>query len=137
MISETDAQNEPREYLGRDIELDINGDIKFGSQNDFSKVIYYDNLKQALKTRLLTNLKELRLHKNYGSELQDMVSKSKKNDTEKEIKKVIKVALLQEPRIERVQGITVTYKNNAYNVSLTVKPILQKNTINLVYNLFQ
>jgi len=137
MITEAQALADTREYLGRDIALDTNGDIKFGSQNNLSKVDFYDNLKQALRQRFSVTLGEFELHPNYGSQLPEIVSENISDNTVDRIKQAVRASILQEPRIEKITKLTVEYKDNIYRIELEVKPILQKDNLNLVYDLFQ
>ena len=137
MISETEAQENTLEYLGRDIKM-YEDDIVFGTQNDFAFVTFRNNLSQALMIRLRTQEGEITLHTNYGSLLPDLISQPPTENTLYKVRETIRATLLQEPRIDDISNIKVEkLSDGTIQATIEVKPILQKNTMNLIYDLFQ
>ena len=137
MITEEEATTEPLEYLGRDIKM-YEDDIVFGTGNDFGFVTYRNNLSQAIMIRLRTQEGEITLHADYGSLLPDLLHAPKTESTLYKIRETIRATLLQEPRIDSISNITVEeLSDGTVQATVEVTPILQKNTMNLIYDLFQ
>lgn len=138
MTTRAEAELDPRENLGMDIEM-INGDMSIGSNNDFVISKYDQNLGQAVKHRLLTVIGELRRNPEYGSELPLYLGLNKTDSILTEIEGVIYKTLLQEPRIKEVVNIIVSFDDidvTKVNVNLNILPIDYNVPLNLVYELF-
>ena len=136
MITPEEAEANPEEYLGRDVAL-VNNDVKFSNNNDFAFINHRSNLLQSIKNRLLTNIGELSNHAEYGSMLPDIINQKRNIDSIGRIKGVIRSTLLQDPRIDNINRINVTFENGIYNVNIQVSVINTGNDLNLIFNLFQ
>lgn len=139
MVTKEYAAEHPEEYMGKDIALGDDGDITFGSRNDFAFAEYYDNLKQAIIDRLRTQLGEDELHPNYGSRLYRLIGTKPDDLSLPTAKMHTKEALLQEPRIEEIKEIKATWADNTkrtIELEITVKPVKNLPDLNLVYELF-
>lgn len=140
MVTVEQAAEEPREHLGRDLIITRNNDLQIGSENDFVLVIFYENLEQAIKNRLRTQIGELILHLEYGSRLQELVGARSTNLTLSLAKQHVRESLLQEPRIAFIDKIAPTYREGSsgqiMDIDIEVTPIGELTPLNLVYSLF-
>ena len=123
--------------LGKDIKLKDN-DIQFSPFQDFLTITDVNNLRQAIVNRLKTIVGEY-FNSNYGSELKNVIGKPRNELTRGRIIGYVSEALNQEPRIQRIDDILVTFpEENIYqvNVEITVVPIEDTTPLNLVFPLF-
>lgn len=135
MITPEEAEKNPQEYLGRDIQL-VNNDVEFSNSNDFAFATFRSNILQAIKNRLLTSIGELKEHTKYGSDLPDLINQKRIADSSNLIRRAIRTALLQDPRIEEVINVSVFLEKNIYRVNIQLKVIKNDNNLNLIFNLF-
>jgi phage baseplate assembly protein W len=139
MITKEYAAEHPEEYLGRDVSLNIYSDIGFDYTNDLSTARYDANLTQAIIHRLQTGIGEDALHPNYGSRLFELIGTTPDDLSLPTAKMHTREALLQEPRITEVISIVPTWGNDDRTVielNLTVKPLEDLATLNLIYEVF-
>lgn len=96
--------------LGRDIALNNLGQVSFlGESTDLTNVQGIDNIKQALRNRLLTQLGQISLQPNFGNGAALQVgSKYSLNITQK-IRLSIIECLMNDPRVLSVPTIDVSY----------------------------
>jgi phage baseplate assembly protein W len=138
MVTREEATNDPRENLGKDIEL-TNGQIVISGNNDFSFKKYENNLYQAIKNRLLTAYGEMQLHLNYGSGVPLVIGDNQNETLLQELNQEVYFTLLQEPRINEINDIEIELddnRNDQLNVKITITPISSNELLNLVYELF-
>lgn len=122
--------------LGKDIQLE-DGDLQFSTSQNFRIVSDEANLAQAIETRLYTVQGEYYNNSLYGSKLSNTVGKKRNDITKNEMKGYIVEALKQEPRIESVEEILITFnEDNSVTINLKVLPINSTTYLNLVYPLF-
>ena len=124
-------------YLGKDIRLK-DGQIQFSQSQDFLVVDDNMNLQQAIFTRLQTVLGEL-YNTNYGSELYKAVGNIRNELLRGQIIGYISGALYQEPRIKRIDGISINFPEDSpkeVEVTITVIPIESDTPLNLIYPMF-
>ncbi len=138
MVTVEQAQLDPRENLGKDIQM-VDNDIVINNQNDFATVTFYDNLGQAVKNRLQTILGEMQANTDYGSKLGLLIGRQKDDLLKQEIESEIRFTLLQEPRIDDVTNIEVTYSEeykDRIDIKIEIQPINNLEPLNMVYELF-
>jgi len=137
MVTQAEALENPEENLGRDIALDDTSDLKIGASDDYQLITTQDNLKQAMINRLRTAKGELQLNPNYGSRLHEVLGTNPTEDTLVLVKAHTREALLQEPRIETINSIAVTFRDNQLkqeiDVEVNVTPIEINEPLNLLY----
>jgi len=141
MVTLEEAEENPEEYLGRDIMLSETDDVRISSRDDFAKIISYDNLKQAIIDRLKTAQGELTLHANYGSRLHELIGQNGNDYILSLAKMYTKEALLQEPRIEEdgILKISPSFRDvlkTIIDIEIEVQPITELEELNLVFSLF-
>jgi len=143
MVTESQAEADPQEHLGRDIALSDSDDVRLssvGDADDFQKVNFSDNLKQALINRLRTGKGELPLHPDYGSRLSEVLGTTPTNETLLLVKSFTRDALLQEPRIESIDGIKISFRDETtrkeIDIEVDLTPIKDLEPLNLVFRLF-
>lgn len=124
------------DILGQDIRV-TNFDIQFSSNQDFASVSDKENLKQAILFRLSTDKGEYFVT-DYGSELFTVVGSSFDQLLKNRIIGYINESLLQEPRIASFDVIDVVYndRNKEITCSISVLPVGETTTLNLVFPLF-
>lgn len=97
--------------LGNDILVNFDGveDISFSSNNDFAIVSDVENLSQAIKTRMLTKLKSLATHINFGSNVFNIYGLTASDETLDATGSYVYQSLEAEPRIKEVQELNLAY----------------------------
>jgi phage baseplate assembly protein W len=124
-------------YLGKDMLLKDN-DIVFSNNQDLAIVSFRNNLRQAIIDRLKTAKGEY-FNKEYGSELHKCMGKPKNELLKNQATGYIVEALKQEPRINSIEDITITFDSIAQdkvNISITVIPIQSQAPLNLIFPFF-
>lgn len=107
-----------------------------GLREDLGLVQGIDNLGQAVLLRLLTPRGELAAlaHPDYGSRLHELVGRVNTETTRNLVKLFILESLQQEPRIAKVEEVTVTPtpgRRDRVDVSLRVKPIVASSSVTI------
>ncbi len=107
-----------------------------GLREDLGLVQGVDNLGQAVLLRLLTPRGELAelAHPDYGSRLHELVGRVNTETTRNLVKLFILESLQQEPRIAKVEEVTVTPtpgRRDRVDVSLRVKPIVASSSVTI------
>lgn len=139
MVTEAQAELDPREHLGRDIALTETSDMKINTSDDFALIKWQNNLKQAMLNVLRTARGELVLHPDYGSRLHEVLGTNPNDETLIIVKSHVREALLQEPRIDTIDEIKVSFRDELkkeIDVEVTVTPIYDLNQLNMVFRLF-
>ncbi|UOF90757.1 DUF2634 domain-containing protein [Fodinisporobacter ferrooxydans] len=108
--------------FGTDWSLDDNGFL-MRSNGDIATVSGVDNLKQALKLRLQTELGALMLHPDYGSELFSILGEAGQTYFIGLAKHYITECAKQDIRVRDAQLSNVTFQNDSLFGTLTVYPI--------------
>lgn len=125
------------EVLGKDIRFE-SGDIIFSNVQDFAVSEFEDNLFQAINNRLNTNKPEY-INKEYGSELYKVYGNPKDALILTRIRGIVFETLMQEPRINKINNINVTFDKkdeNKIDVDLTITPINTTTPLNLIFPFF-
>lgn len=123
--------------LGKDIRVK-DFDIQFSTSQDFSIVSDDYNLYQAIVDRLQTIKGEYYITE-YGSELSNCLGKPRNELLKSQIIGYVSECLNQEPRIQKVEAITITYPSDnekLVNIEITIIPIDSTIAMNLIYPLF-
>ena len=99
-----------------------------GGVRDFHRVSGRDNMRQAIMMRLLTPMGELAGlgHRDYGSRLHTLVGQGNTDTTRNLIRLYILESLKKEPRVEKVERLTVSLVHrqpSLVSVILAVKPV--------------
>lgn len=140
MVTKTYAAEHTEEYLGRDVQLTADEDIKINTKSDLAQIRYDNNLKQAIIHRLKTGIGELELHPNYGSRLFELIGTAPNKLTLQIARAHVKESLLQEPRIAEILRIRPSWADErlktVIEVDIEVKPIETEETLNLIYEIF-
>jgi phage baseplate assembly protein W len=107
-----------------------------GLLEDLGLVQGVDNLGQAVLLRLLTPRGELAelAHPDYGSRLHELVGRVNTETTRNLVKLFILESLQQEPRIAKVEEVTVTPssgRRDRVDVSIRVKPIAATTSVTI------
>jgi phage baseplate assembly protein W len=122
--------------MGIDMKLG-NYDINFTSTNDVKLNTYEENISQAIINRLLTPKGFFTKHPNYGSYLYQVIGMPTTNATLIFAKHMIHWTLLQEPRVQSIEKITVKYTNvDTLNIFIQVILIEEIAPFNIVFSYF-
>lgn len=125
--------------LGTDIQIDFSSnDIMFDSNSDFKTIADEENLKQAIKSRLITKLGDLKSQSLYGSNLYLLTGNQLTDQTKNVANSYIYESLQYEPRIKSIDNLTVdvVYINgkNVLAINLVVTSIANDVQTNIVLN---
>lgn len=129
-------------YCGIDFRINKEtNDMLITSRDDFNLVKYYDNLEQAILSRLRIKQGELTNHPNYGSQLHNLIGLVGNSLVLSEARQYIREALLQEPRINTINSIKTSFKEGSNRqivvININVTPIGNvANSLNIVWNFF-
>jgi len=120
------------ELLGVDILLN-NGDFQVNQAGDLSWTAGLDNLEQALVHRIRTVIGALIWHPEYGTIIQNLISKPNTDV----LRSIISIELLrtlsEEPRIERINNLEVKeLYTDTIVISLEIIPISSDKPENLL-----
>jgi len=120
------------ELLGVDILLN-NGDFQANQAGDLSWTAGLDNLEQALVHRIRTVIGALIWHPEYGTIIQNLISKPNTDV----LRSIISIELLrtlsEEPRIERINNLEVKeLYTDTIVISLEIIPISSDKPENLL-----
>jgi len=118
--------------LGTDILLD-NGDFQINQSGDLMWITGLDNLEQALIHRIRTVIGALIWHPEYGTIIQNLISKPNTEVLRTLIAMELLRTLSEEPRIERINNLEVKelYVDTIV-VSLEIIPISSDKPENLL-----
>ena len=121
-----------QELLGVDILLN-NGDFQANQAGDLSWTAGLDNLEQALVHRIRTVIGALIWHPEYGTIIQNLISKPNTDV----LRSIISIELLrtlsEEPRIERINNLEVKeLYTDTIVISLEIIPISSDKPENLL-----
>jgi phage baseplate assembly protein W len=124
--------------LGHDILVNFDGveDISFSTNNCFAIVEDNANLVQAIKTRMLTKLKSLATHINFGSNVFNIYGQTASDETLDATGSYAYQTLADEPRIKEVVELNLDYRvvdgQKTLVITAEVLPIDSDVTLNLV-----
>jgi phage baseplate assembly protein W len=140
MVTQAEADNDPREHLGRDFYVNDENDFEINADDDIRRVTFYSNLQQAIIDRLRTQIGEITLHPNYGSRLPELIGTNANELTLSLCRMHVREALLQEPRISTISSISPSFRENSnqqiIDIDIVIIPIQSLEPLNLVYQLF-
>jgi phage baseplate assembly protein W len=106
--------------LGVDIALDNHGLLNLDTTKDLIVVSGDNNMAQAIRLRLVTFLRELTMHPDYGNKLLESLGKT--SDTLIPVAYAATIeALLADPRVLRVTNVNITQRGDALICNLTVE----------------
>ena len=124
------AATDPTQVFGTDVGLDANGNVML-SNGDFGTLSGIDNLGQALRNRVVTELGELIYHQDYGSLVPRLVGRVDGPVAELLAAQYARAAVLSDPRIDRVTQSSAVVAGDSIQVSVEAVPIVGQ-TIQLV-----
>jgi phage baseplate assembly protein W len=128
------------EFLGKDIKLKDN-QIQFSVNQDFNFITDEENLAQAISNRLKTIVGEYYIS-SYGSQLNNVLGEKRNELLRGQIIGYVSEVLNQEPRIQRIESINITFPENTFEdrelveIDINVLPIESDTPLNLIYPLF-
>ena len=98
----------------------LQGEVESNLYGDLKTVTGLQNLKQAIIHRLLTVRGELEYHPEYGSNITRIIGNKNTFEWREKCKLEIQSTVLSDPRVEKVDGITVYHKGNSVFISCTI-----------------
>jgi phage baseplate assembly protein W len=104
---------------GEDIVLDATGDVVFTTGGDVASVSGADNVRYAVEHRLITELRSLILHPEYGTELVELIGFPNLANKEKLMQVAIQRALNQEDRVKDVSVEKLVVVGTAIYIDVT------------------
>jgi hypothetical protein len=112
--------NQFMNMLGTDILLDQNGIVSFNgyAESDLTTVTGIDNIRQAIYSRLITSINQLRTQPTYGNYAIDLTGEKYLISFVSRAKAAILLTLYNEPRIYKVTNMDVFFDAN--NSSLII-----------------
>lgn len=100
----------------KDFKLDSTGDIELNEQLELKIVEGEDEIEQALKAILKTNLTEWFLNVEFGTDLFSILSQQLDQGS---IELIISEALYKDSRVERVENISTRYNQTTRNLIIS------------------
>jgi Protein of unknown function (DUF2634) len=114
---------------GSDIKLDDDGNVIIQENGDFSLVSGLSNIEQAVDLRLNTEMGALIKQSAYG--ITAAAGFAGTTMALRYLKLAIRVALIQDPRIESVTDMIVSIDKDAINIGMTINVIGSNNTLSI------
>lgn len=103
---------------GTSIALDEHNDFKFDKgTNGLVLCSDTDNFVQAMKVLLNTIKGEMRLYPTFGINYPQLLSVDISDDN---IEHAVKTALMKDPRVQRVQSVSIERAPRSINISVTI-----------------
>lgn len=107
-----------QELMGVDLALTDEYDLSFNNNNDINLSVGFANALQAVKLKLVTERGEILRHADYGSGIS---IGTRMDEPAQKIKKAIEEAILDDPRFDSIQGLTVTVEGSSVEINVIVK----------------
>ena len=120
-----------------DFGCDIDSSWTATNTGDLKLISGVDNAEQAIYNRLMTKLNELDYfgYINYGNQSYDAMGMTDLKTAEQVVILYTTNCLKIEPRVERVNNVSVDFKGAYATVNANIKLIGVTNTNNLVFNI--
>lgn len=129
------ATGEAKQYevlLGKDLALGVTGDlIASTGSGDWRLEAGLENLLQALRHRLLTRKGELAYHPDYGSHLERHIGQPLDGVRLAAIRHEVRQTLLDDPRVTRIQEMTVDVQQDHVHIFVHANIIGQNDVVPL------
>lgn len=109
-------------FIGSDIKLTSSRDLAYNSRGDLDLVgvtIPRDNMLQAVKLRLDTQLGTYQFSSTYGANLGQYVDEPITPNKDLQIQSEVNTSLSQDPRIDTVGNIQISASGDSTTVQLT------------------
>jgi hypothetical protein len=118
-----------------DFGCDINSSWEANPQGDFLTVFGVDNAIQAVYNRLMTKLNELNAfgYINYGNQSDEVIGSTDIEVGKQLIILYTTVCLLQEPRVQDINSIDVSYTLNGFECNVNVQLIGEDTPTNIIF----
>lgn len=94
-------------------------DLVFDEDGSFKKIYDDDTTVQNVRHALLTWKAEFFADLTHGTDYERVLGVNQNDVDDDEIKEVIREAVFQEPKVSRVDEITVTYENRNITVGIS------------------
>lgn len=94
-------------------------DLAFDEDGSFRKIYDKDTTVQNVRHALLTWKEEFFADPSHGTDYESVVGKNQNEIEDEEIKDVIREAVFQEPDVQRVDSITVSYDRRTLTVQVS------------------
>jgi len=115
---------------------DIRNTWEVGPNGDFKTITGLQNAEQAVYNRLMTKYDELyKFYNGYGNQDHEVLGETDKAIAENKLKIYTENCLKKEPRVERVDNISVTFEKGIIIVEASVKFITENQSSNMVFTL--
>lgn len=105
-----------------DLAVDDDGCLAV-SGGDLATVGQSGNLRQALKMRVVAPKRSLLFHPEYGSWVPKLIGSVNRSSLAQLVAFYVQSALLEDPRVKSVAGISALLANDTISVSATVNPV--------------
>jgi phage baseplate assembly protein W len=106
---------------GTDLVLDAEGNIVFAPGGDLASVVGVDNIAQAITSRIMTEVGDLTLHPEYGTEMQELIGSPNLLSREKLMEVAVLRALSQEDRVSDTTINTLTLEGTSVFIDISYK----------------
>ena len=110
-----------REYLGKDILFDEEGDLVVSSSGDLETVSDLDCLKQDLRNRLETMPGDLYSHPDWGCSIRTMLGALSSNLNRALAVRYLRLAVLDDPRIRKETVQVIVREFNSEQKSFEIR----------------
>ena len=135
------------EEFGKDLRIEQKADmlglkVKFDLEatptKNIALSVFRHNLAQALLNKLRTWKGELPAHPEYGSDLNEVLGMPQSNTTKSLVELIVIEAITEDPRVESVSRIEVSFDRTqkTCTIDVDVIPITSTNPINLCWDFF-
>lgn len=115
---------------------DVKNTWEVGPGGDLKLVTGMQNAEQAVYNRLMTKHDELyKFYSGYGNQDHDVIGETDQAIAENKLKIYTENCLRKEPRIEKVDNISVSFEREVIIIEVSVKFLTENVISNLVFTL--
>lgn len=128
-----DSINYLTSLFGTDEELEGTGDHPADTFGDVRAITGYANLQMQLQHRLATTRGELAAlgHPDYGSIIPTLVGKAGEDMWYERIKLEAEITILQDPRVRKVENLTMMVEGTTVYIEADIVPINQTSSVKM------
>ena len=118
--------------MGVDLALDKNFDLAITPANDIKLSVGYANALQAIQLKITTEKGQLPRHLEYGA---GMGIGERMDSTAKEVAADVESNILDDPRFEAINHLTVSFEGSTVELNIVVKCAEGSGVIPLTFKL--
>lgn len=118
------STTDPAKVFEIDIALDVDGLLQADADGDLAVVSGVDNLKQALKNRVVTDNGELIFHPEYGTLVRQLLGAMNGPNAGLLAAQYVSASLLLDPRVQSVDKSVVNIVGDDVDVQMEVIPVV-------------